>query len=354
MRSMISALFSLGFILTGWTQTPPAKTSPPPVQQPVPAPATNPKAPTAEEPALTSTQRVSVELLREAGEEASAVKEKFRAAMLQAKIADRLWRYDKAAARKLFDDAFEAAEQYVKDGERTAQANPKLKRDTMRQQDVRMVVIRLYTRHDAAEGKRLLERYLSDKKQEQRRRGYTQQANDRYATLLGNERAEIDEMLAAALSMLEINRPLAMQIAQQALQQSASPLASQFFYALADANRSDADALFLQVLTELNSYPFHKPGTWFALAPYVFGERVMFATDGATNFSRGYQVPQNYQPNVAVAAPFLQAALGMVGRYAESNSSRRSTTNSILGAAYFFVLRYESQVALFAPALSQP
>jgi hypothetical protein len=331
------------------------KTNPPAVQQPAP-PTTNPnaKAATAEEAALTGQQRASVELLREAGDAASAVKEKFRAAMLQAKIADRLWRYDRAAARKLFEDAFTAAEQYVKDGERAAQTNAKLKRETTRQQDVRMVVIRLYTRHDETEGKRLLERYLFDKKQEQRRRSYTQQANDRFAALLGTERSDVDELLMAALSMIEVNRPLAVQIAQQALQQTAAPLASQFFYALASADRKGADTLFLQVLANLSRFPMQRPGTWFALAPYAFGERVMYVTDGATNFSRGYQVPQNYQPSIAVAASFLQAALGNVGRYAEPNASQRPTTNSILSAAYFFVLRYEAQAALFAPALSQP
>jgi hypothetical protein len=350
----MSALVFLSFVLPGWAQTPPAKPELP--QSASVHPPTTPaqaKATAVEETALTATQRISVELLREAGDEAGAVKEKFRSAMLQAKVADRLWRYDKEAARKLFEDAFAAAEQYVKDGERTAQANAKLKRDTTRQQDVRMVVIRLYTRHDEAAGKRLLERYLSDKKQERWRRSFSQSVNDQFAALLGNERAEIDEMLAAAIAMLEINRPLAVQIAQQAMQQSASPLASQFFYALASADRNGADTLFVQVLANVNRFPLQRPGTLFALAPYAFGERAMYVTDGASVFFNVYQVPQNYQPSAAVAAAFLQAALTLVGRFAEPNAAQRSSTHSILAASYFFVLRYESQAALFAPAMSQ-
>ena len=359
MRYLIAALCPFCLVLMGWAQTPPVQPSAPPVQPSAPTPATKPniKSTAAENHSLTDQQRNAVELLREAGDEAGAVTEKFRAALLQAKIADQLWRYDKVAARKLFEDAYDAAEQYARESERGAQANPKLspilKKNTARQQDARLLVIRLYARHDEAESKRLTERYLSDKKQEQRRRRYTQQANDRLATLLGNEQAEGDELLAASLSMLEFNRPLAQQIALQALQQNASPLTPQFFYTFASLDRAAADALYLQVLATLRRFPVTAPGTLFALAPYAFGDRAMRLTDGTTNYFRAYQVPQNYQPRAAVAVPFLQAALGFLGRFAESNNSQRSTFHSMLGAAYFFVLMYEPQVGAYAPELNQ-
>src|SRR5258708_4585083 len=51
-------------------------------------------------------------LLRQSGEEASGISDGRMASQVQSKAADLLWDYDKVAARKLFESAFDIAVRY--------------------------------------------------------------------------------------------------------------------------------------------------------------------------------------------------------------------------------------------------
>src|SRR5882724_11607699 len=292
------ALILIAFSLTVAAQSPePNKTGP---HKSV-ATATPANDPEAERLARERRERAT-SLLISLGTDAGAFKDEALRARIQARIADALWKIDTDRARTLLRKAWDAAE--VAD----AEGQQRVQEDIREQQaksggggyavasppKIRMEVLRLAAKHDAALGEEFL-----GKLKEQQARESTSKKNP------FNERdSAIEQRLEIARQMLAAgDEAKALQFAAPVLG-TISMSTVDFLSSLREKDPAVADERYLAMLSIAAASPQPDPNWASLLSSYIFTPHlyvIFIGSGGSASSNLGSSGP-------AAVAPALQAA----------------------------------------------
>lgn len=373
MKLVLSTLLTATVTLSGAAQTKPSKPNAPATEKPgaaKAAPATKPEsAPKAEnaetksaaeakleaEAELTAAQQRGLGLIAEAAQEAAGFTDKRSGALIQAQAADLLWKHDAPSARELFEKAFEQAIQYYHDSKDTNQqqvgANSFVGRS-----DVRLDVVRLAGRHDAELGKRLTERYVTDKKREAEERQGGGTENEKRAArfserMYGAQDPAAGDLLSAARTLLETDPKTAFELVRRAFANSVPQNAPPILPTLAAKDRTATDAIYSAALARLANSPEAAAGQLLLLSAYPFGEKRVWVSNGESSSSFGFDVPKEAQPDPALIARFLTTAASVLAKAAELNPAQVPDHAPRIATALFTARLLEPKVAQYQPAL---
>lgn len=306
----------------------------------------------AAEEEASALQRRSIEIIRGAADEAVSLTDHRNAARVQANAADVLWLRDEEHAREIFQKAFEAAVAHyreTKDDNREQLAE----RAWTTHPDMRLEVIRLASRRDAAFAKKFTEQYVEEKRRELQEQAIeNQQKQPGYDRYFGKEDVIASGLLDAASPLLQTDPKTAVELALRAFSAGVPQGAPSFLFQLAGKDRAAADSLFLVALDHISRDPVVVPGQWLLLAAYPFGESVIYISDGQGMSSSSFGAPA---PNPAVdpqlVGRYLASVAGMLTRAAQINPAQSPELPARIATALFAARLLEPKVVQYQPGL---
>src|SRR5882724_5950921 len=194
-------------------------------------------------------RRRALDLLRQAGDEASNISDGREAARLQSRAADLLWDHDRETSRKFFESAFDIALRYYRDnkpGGMPFQVRP----TSMPRTDVRMDIIKIAGRRDSALGRQFTDQYIEEKRREQKENALKNGGTNTSNRLYGNLDPIANDLLTAADLLYQSDPKTALELAQQAFSSGVPQSAPAFLGKLAGEDRPAADGLFQLALNK--------------------------------------------------------------------------------------------------------
>lgn len=306
----------------------------------------------AEEEASALQQR-GIEIIRSAAQEAVSLDDRRSAARVQANAADVLWPRDEDHARQIFQKAFDAAVMHyreTKDDNREQVAE----RAWTGRPDMRLEVIRLASRRDAALAQKFTEQYVEEKRRELQDLTTQNQKRDSYDRLFGKEDAIASGLLDAASPLLATDPKTAVELAQRAFSAGVPQGGPSFLFQLAEKDKAAADSLFLVALDQISRDPAVVPGQWLLLAAYPFGESTVYISDGGGLSSNSFGPPTtNATVDPQLAGRYLGSVAGMLARAAQINPAQSPELQSRIAAAFFTARLLEPKVVKYQPALAE-
>jgi hypothetical protein len=339
----LALCLSLAVSLAGPAQQKPGKSSP----ASPPADAERQSA----EPELSALQQRGLGLLRQAGEEAASLDDRRSAARIQAVVADTLWEHDAEMARALFQKAFDAALAYYRES-KDDNTDRVTRGTSVGRQDVRLEVLRLANRHDAAFGRALTDQYIEEKQREQQEARQRNVGRSRPNDgVFGPADPAAGDLLQVASSLLEVDVKSSVEMAERAFSAGITQGAPSFLARLGGRDRAAADQLYLSLLTRLRASPAPLASHLLLLSAYPFGEEQVWVTNGQNSYSFGFTVPPDFKLEPQLVQQLFATALTVLARNAELNPAEIPDAPSRFGAAAFAARVLEPKVTQFQPTL---
>jgi len=306
------------------------------------------EAEAAEEASLLRQR--GLELLRQAGDEASTISDGRTGSKLQTKAADILWDYDQDTARKYFESAFDIAARYYRDNKPSDQTTTRagVFGNT---EDARMNVIHAVSWRDSALARKFTDQYVEEKHREQQEAALQGKNNDATTRFFGNIDPAAKDLLAASMSLYPTDPKGALELAERAFATGTPSNAAMFLAQLSDSNRAAADKLYLLCLNRIVSDESSLPGQLMLLSAYPFGDNSVYVGDGSTTSSSGFPAPKNFTIDPQLINQFFSAAVTILSRTADLNVNASPDAPSRIAVAMFDVTKLRPKVAQFKPAL---
>jgi hypothetical protein len=368
MKPFAVVALSLQLALCASAQTKPAANPKPPATEKAPAKAgagvksaeAKSEAKKEAEAEITAAQQRGLSLLREAAQEAAAFDNKRYAARVLAQAADLLWKHDQVGARELFEKGFDTAVNHYRD---TKDDNlERLSAGTsLNRPDIRLEVMRMAGRHDAELGKRLTDRYVTEKKREvEERLAQEQNSNSNAAStqrgverMFGPQDPAANDLLGAARTLAESDPKTAFQLVQRAFANSVPSGAPSYLPQMAARDRKATDEIYLAALARLTNHPQPHAGELLLLSAYPFGENRVWVTTGEGTNSYGFGVPSGYNPDAQVIGRFLATAASVLTKAVQLNPGQYPEHVARVGTALFAARVLEPKVAQYQPGLQE-
>jgi tetratricopeptide (TPR) repeat protein len=309
---------------------------------------------------VTAAQQRGLSLLREAAREAAAFDNKRQAARVLAQAGDLLWKHDQTGARELFEQAFETAINYYRDS-KDDNTERLTRSSVVNRPDVRLEVMRLAGRHDAALGKRLTDRYVTEKKREveerlageQNANAPTAEARRGLERMFGPQDPAANDLLSAARTLSESDPKTAFQLVQRAFANSVPAGAPAYLPQMAARDRKATDEIYVAALTRLTLHPQPHAGELLLLSAYPFGEDRVWVANGESTNSYGFGVPQGYSPDPQIIGRFLATAASVLAKAAQLNPAQYPEQLVRVSTALFAARLLEPKVAQYQPELQE-
>lgn len=208
------------------------------------------------------------------------------------RAADLLWGHRRDAARAVFGEAFDlATKHYQKKGDESRVEGKGL---LVTAPDQRFVVLRAVARHDAEWSRRLAEEVARE----------TTLEAEKAAKAASGMQEMGNKLIELALSLLPVNRPVALSLARSTFGRPLTLTHPRFFFELAKIDRAAADAL---VQEAVNAYArTGTTGDLSYLSAYVFGLTRTIAPVRAWTWN---EVPANFAAGRSLQESFLRALL---------------------------------------------
>lgn len=308
---------------------------------------------------LTRIQR-GVSIIREAARDGVVITNGRGLARLQAQAAEAIWKVDTDNARELFEKAFETAINYYRESQNEVPEQlPSGAR--LNRADVRQEIIRTVSRLDPVLAKKMVERFIEEKRREvelagERREsdrgpaGSTKPGNDR---LMGTTNPAADQLLRIALELLGTDREGALELARRAIDLSVSGSAPSFLMQLSGRDRAAADQIFLYALSRIAREQPPVPGQLLMLAAYPFGEDRVYISDGGGTNSYGFGKPQKFDIDTRLIQAFFQRAIDVLTRASQVDTVQFPDLVPRVNSALFAARYLEPKVAQYQPDLSE-
>ena len=299
-------------------------------------------APKRATPAPACDQARAVALVEQQATDAKSFEPSAGKIRVLTRAASLLWPHRREAARKIFSEAFDlAAEHFRQRGDETRREGRGL---VSRPPDQRFEVMREIARHDAAWARRLAEQVAEESKRE------AGQA-DAPPSPTGADGARLGEkLIGLALSLLEVDRQAAIELARNSLRHPASFMHPMFLYELSKADREAADKLALEAVAAYSAAGTTQDLSY--LAAYAFALRRAISPVAVSTV---YQVPEGFKPNPALQDALVRALLARAEAITAapdqftSDMPYRAETTRIAAA----LLTLEALAPQLGPALSE-
>jgi hypothetical protein len=329
--------------LTSAKQVPPAKTEPAASNENDRREKPAKKVATAE---LTQLQLRGLGLIRETGREAVRLDDKRSATLIQATAADLLWDYDEERAKEFFAYAFELGTNYYlesKDNNRRQVS----KTAYITRKDVLLEVIRLVNKHEPDLASSYTDKYIEAKNRFQSapQGGSAQSMNQ----LMGDNQPAAAGLWKVALSFLESDRKLSIEIAGRALMLAVTTETAFYLTTLAGQDRQLADQLYIRALARLVSDVAPLPGALSVLMDYPFATGSLRFVDGKTNSKISYLLPPNVKLDPQLVNQFLATAFTVLTRVSGPATLQLPDGISRINLAFYLAKFLAPKVKEFQP-----
>jgi hypothetical protein len=270
-----------------------------------------PKESRTKEPQTKETQtRVfcdpsrAVSLVETQLSEAKMFEEVARRLSVMTRAADLLWPYERDTAREIFRQAYDLASKDFHEHEKDEPAQSLGSAFVVvRRTDQRFVVMTAIARRDPAWATQ-----LANAVAEEMRRAAEQSSNAATANMRRDMSNRADETLGLAQSLLTVDRAIAVTLARGSFRQPASYALMFFLFKLAETDRADADALYVEAL---NAYSERTATDLAYLAVYPFA---LNREPAPVPVAVYYLLPKGFAPNARQSALFLEALFRQVER----------------------------------------
>jgi tetratricopeptide (TPR) repeat protein len=315
------------------------------------------KSPVAEkkgaEAEMSALELRGIELIREAGRDASTLVDRRQAVRIQASAADSLWKHDENTARAFFSQAFENASTYYRDS-RDENVDKIGEASVVPRSDLRLEVIRLASRHDGALAKTFTDQFVAEKRREAESK--TAQSNwDRKRAgdpaLFGTSAPATADLMSAASSLLSTDHKMAADLAMRAIAGGVTQPVPNFLAQLSIRDRASADRVFQAALERVAAEPQVVPGQLLLLAAYPFGENRVWISDGNGTSSIGFGRLPKFEVNERQIAGFLRISAAVLNRASEINTAQNPDLAPRFNSALFAARVLGQKVAKHDPAL---
>lgn len=227
--------------------------------------------------------------------ESRSVTETDKRVRILTKSADFLWRFDQPRAREYFTEAYKVATDRFNE---MGFEKKEEKGVTRLLPDHRFEVVKAIAKHDSKWAQRLTEDLLKE---------YEKAAAERKGL---DKSREVNDVANIAVEVASTDRALSLYLFRRLMRE---PLDFHWFWALYGVHRKDpqfAASLYDEVL---RNYANAEPRRLLHLSGFPFGRDRLFGYD-STNYS--VSVPENFPPNVAAQARFIDTFLRRSDSYA--------------------------------------
>ncbi len=302
---------------------------------------------------ISALELRGIELIREAGRDASTLVDRRQAVRIQASAADSLWKHDENTARSFFAQAFENASTYYRDS-RDENVDKIGGASFVPRSDLRLEVIRLASRHDGALAKTFTDQFVAEKKREAESK--TAQSNyDRKVAgdpaLFGTAAPATADLMMAANSLLNTDHKMAADLAMRAIAGGITQPVPNFLAELSARDRASADRVFQAALERVAAEPQVVPGQLLLLAAYPFGENRVWISDGNSTSSIGFSRLPKFEVNERQITGFLRISAAVLNRASEIDITQNPDLARRFNSALFAARVLEPKVAKHDPAL---
>ena len=311
----------------------------------------------AKEKETTSSDAVfrqrGIDLIKDAGEEASKLDDHRSAARIQVAAGESLWAYDREAAQKFFRAAFDAALTYYREGKNEV-LDPATRLTTGTRADFCQEIIRRISARDAALGHELSKAFSEEKQRGQEGSKRTKPLES-YLRRRGDDALTNDLEIKAA-GLLRTNQQAAIAEAKRIFAIEIPRDALIFIWQLAMQDRVAADQLVLWLLANIREDETADAGQLQILTPYFFSDQFLWITDGMGGqggpylrglISRG----RDFGSEELMVQWYIEVSFIVLSRIASNNLAEFPDAASSLGAAAYLAQWLEPRVAQVRPSL---
>ncbi|MBX3278217.1 MAG: hypothetical protein KF868_09465 [Acidobacteria bacterium] len=223
-------------------------------------------------------RQLSIDLLRDAGEEAAKLNDRRSAALIQINAGKALCSVDLERARKFFNSGFEAALEYYRDGKNQL-TDPIEVLTAGSRADLCEEIIQVVSHCDAVFGREFTKAFSDEKRRQQSPSAPTKRQVFR---LWGGSSNDIllENDLDSAATLLRTNQEVAITEARKVYSKGITRGALIFIWHLAVQDRAAADELYLWLLARIRMEEVPDAGELQILAPYPFGQPFIWVTNG--------------------------------------------------------------------------
>ncbi len=298
---------------------------------------------------LSPSQLRGLGLVSEVAFEAPKLSDKRSSSLILAKAADLLWGHEKERAKELFASAFEIGADYL--GSKDNNQEQAGKNSYVKRADVLLEVIRLVNKHDPELARSYTDKYIEAKKQLQVAPTTNISANMNRS--LGDNQDTAGGLWRVAISFLETDSKLSIEIAGRALAVALTSEAAFYLYKLAEQDRQLADRFYAQALNRVLNAAVPMLGQLGVLVDYPFGTGKIRYIDGTKNYAAQFAVASDskFKPDPQLVQKFLAAAFSVLSRVASPSTMQEPDGLLRMNMAFYLAKYLKPKVAEFQPVL---
>ena len=306
------------------------------------------KAESDTEAELSLVRRRALDLLRQAGDEASNISDGRQAARLQSKAADLLWDHDRETAQKFFESAFDIAIRYYRDN-KPAGMSVRNGPPPMPGSDARMAIINIAGRRDSALGRRFTDQYIEEKLREQKENAQKSGgSNNGISQAYGSVDPIAQDLLTTADMLYQSDPKTALELAQRAFLSGVPPTAPNFLGKLAENDRPAADGLFLFALNKISNDESLPVVQLLRLSAYPFGENRVWTIPGyPPGFS--FAGPKNFVIDARLIQQFFAVSAAVLSGTGDLNPTSSPDAAARIRMALFAAGILRPKIVRFQP-----
>jgi len=307
-------------------------------------------------------KRRGIDLLRQAGDEASSLSDPYSIARIKAAAGDALWESDQELARQFFRDAFEAALTHYRENKSNPR-DPMTRLTAVSPSGLCQEIIRLVISRDKALGQEFTKRYNEERQRlvkDGEKQGNVPLPDESYL-FKGAGGGDLSLKLDEAASLFRTSPQTAIAQAQSILSKHAVPTQEWFLWKIAEQDRAAADQFFLWLLAQIYEDETAGAGQLLIIAAYPFSERFVMITDGIRNWG---ELNFNYDSKTIarisrgrdvisedlLGSWFIDVSFTVLSRIAESDLAGYPDALSRLGAAAYLAKWLSPKVEVLQPA----
>ena len=292
--------------------------------------------PDAARPAPVCDRTRALAIVQEQLAEARNVEKPVEQIRLFVRAADLLWPRQQEAARAAFAEAYELAAKYFREN---GDENRVGKDIYVMVPDQRFLVLSAIAKRDPAWVKQLAERAAAE----------TREGADKARKARGATEEVGGNLIGLAISLLGVNREVALGLARSSFRHPASYNLPNFFLMLAATDRPSADRLFREALAAYANASTEEL-TFLAVYPFAL-DRIIAPVE----FSTSYNLPSGFAPDPALQAPLVEAFARRAERVARAQGQTPADGFGFPETAQLFaaLTNLEPLVARSLPQLSQ-
>ena len=320
----------------------------------------------ASESAATLRRKQSLDVIREAGTEASSIEDRWSSARIQVSAARALWGFDSETARKLFRSGFESARRFLRDGKDDPTASLTTVSQSARMNLCREIISTVRSL-DSALARDLLSQLSADVGQSggvgeggaDDTRAKVSFPSESYLYRgpgAGDDKAKKD--VIDGIALLFDDQQAGILAAKKVMASSIEAQVVQLFWQLAARDREAADDLFLWLLDRIQRDENAGAGQLQIIAAYPFGGEIMYIADG---LQPGWAGPSGTPRMIAKARAsgnkgwlrqrFINTSFIVLSRTASSDLAGFPDAQSRIGGAAHLAQWLVPRVAQYNPIL---